>query len=67
MALTAERVRPILDITDSTEKENTMDEILGVVLLLFLIGTFTYFILPVLPIIAIVYMIVGSVMNLLEL
>lgn len=44
-----------------------MDEIMNVVLLLFLIGVFTYFILPILPIIAIGYMIVGSVMNLLEL
>lgn len=44
-----------------------MDEIMNFILLLFLIGTFTYFILPILPIVAIGYMIVGSIMNLLEL
>lgn len=66
MALTAERVRPILDITDSTAKENTMDEIMNFILLLFLIGTFTYFILPILPIVAIVYMIAGGIYSLLD-
>ena len=66
MALTAERARPILDITDSTEKESTVDEIMNFILLLFLIGTFTYFILPALPVIAIVYMIVGGIYSLLD-
>ena len=43
-----------------------MDEIMNVILLLFLISVFTYFILPALPVIAIVYMIVGGIYSLLD-
>lgn len=44
-----------------------MDDILIFITTIFVIGTVVYLVIPVLPIIAIVYMIVGSVMNLLEL
>lgn len=43
-----------------------MDEIMNVVLLLFLIGVFTYFILPLLPVVAIVYLIAGGIYSLLD-
>ena len=43
-----------------------MDEIMNFILLLFLIGVFTYFILPILPIVAIVYMIAGGIYSLLD-
>ena len=44
-----------------------MDDILIFITAIFVIGTVGYLVLPILPVIAIVYMIVGSVMNLLEL
>lgn len=43
-----------------------MDDILIFITAIFVIGTVVYLVLPVLPIIAIVYMIVGGIYSLLD-